>query len=283
MTECDEKIKVYCSTGTVVGRVTNYDYSVIYERLPEICAECGIDGVEHVLSARYDLLEESVGSVIKSNLPCALIHADKEIGILLSNGGDENAKEAMRRWRINCEAARTLGASRAVLHLWGDKMSDIHFDFNLSFIDEMIGIADFYGVRILIENIPCVASDPMTHWRQLAPHDCGFVYDVRFGQFQGQNPEILASDFIKNGKIEHMHIADFGGERRDFAKIRPILHPNEGKTDFELIRRGLKEARYRGTMTLESPVFGNGALDMQKLSRTLSWLREYADDISSAK
>ncbi|MCD7776686.1 MAG: sugar phosphate isomerase/epimerase, partial [Firmicutes bacterium] len=129
-------------------------------------------------------------------------------------------------------------------------------------------------------NIPCVASDPMTHWHELSPNDSGFVYDVRFGQFQGQNEEILSSDFIKNGKIEHMHIADFGGERRDFSKIRPVLHPFEGHVDFDLIKSGLKAAGYRGTMTLESPAFENGGLNYKKLEGTLSWLREFADDIS---
>ncbi len=274
------KNEMYCSTGTVIGRVTGFDHTVIRRELPRICRETGADGIEHVITpAFYDNDAQKLAIISDSGLRCAVIHADKNIGLLLSKGGEENAREAMRLWRVNCEYTRSLGCQRAVLHLWGGTESDQDFDYNASFMDEILSVSDKYNITTLIENIPCVALDPLTRWRELEKNKCGFIYDVRFGQLHGQNPDILASDYMKTGRISHMHISDFGGGFRQFSAIRPILHPNEGKVDFPALFRGLKEAGYRGTFTLESPVMSEDGLDLDKLCRTLSWLREQIDSL----
>ncbi len=272
------KNELYCSTGTVIGRVTGFDHSVIERELPRICAETGADGIEHVITpAFYDNDREKLAYIARSGLRCAVVHADKNIGLFLSRGGDENAREAMRLWRVNCEYARELGCRRAVLHLWGGTESDGNFSYNASFMDEILSTAEKYGIKTLIENIPCVVLDPLSRWRELDKYGCGFIYDVRFGQLHGQNPEILSSEYMMSGRISHMHISDFGGEFRDFSMIRPILHPNEGKVDFPALFRGLRRAGYRGTFTLESPVMSESGLDLDKLVRTLSWLRAEID------
>lgn len=276
----NRKNEVYCSTGTVVGHVTGFDHTVIFRELPRICDETGVDGIEHVVTpAFYDDPGENTRAITRSGLRCAVLHADKRIGVLLSRGGDDNARESMRLWRINCELSRTLECTRSVLHLWGSPESDTNFSYNASFMDEILDIADEYGVQPLIENIPCVALDPLSRWRELEKYRCGFIYDVRFGQLHGQNPEILASDYMKSGRISHMHISDFGGGYREFSAIRPILHPNEGKVDFPALFRGLRGAGYRGTFTLESPVMSADGLDLDKLTRTLSWLCEQVDEL----
>lgn len=274
------KNEMYCSTGTVIGRVTGFDHTVISRELPRICRETGADGIEHVITpAFYDNVALKLAIISDSGLRCAVIHADKNIGLLLSKGGEENAHEAMRLWRVNCEYTRSLGCQRVVLHLWGGTESDRNFEYNASFMDEILAIADKYSVTTLIENIPCVSLDPLTRWSELEKYKCGFIYDVRFGQLHGQNPDILVSDYMKTGRISHMHISDFGGGLRQFSAIRPILHPNEGKVDFPALFRGLKEAGYRGTFTLESPVMSEGGLDLDKLCRTLSWLRGKIDSL----
>ncbi len=269
------KNEVYCSTGAVIGRATGFDHSVIRRSLPRICAEVGLDGIEHVITPFfYNGVDEKLRIITDSGLRCAVIHADKQIGVLLSRGGEENAREAMRLWRVNCEINRALGCGRTVLHLWGSTDSDTNFSYNASFMDEILSVADKFGVKTLIENIPCVALDPLSRWRQLEKYDCGFIFDVRFGQLHGQNAEILASDYMKSGRISHMHISDFGGGFREFSKIRPILHPNEGTVDFPALFAGLKRAGYGGSFTLESPVMSEAGLDLEKLTRTLYWLTE---------
>ena len=270
------KNEVYCSTGTVVGRVVGFDYTVIERELPRVVEQSGADGIELVmLPYFYDKLGDVKSTMARSGLRTAVVHADKDIGSLLSYGGDDNARESMRLWRVNCEFAASLDTRRIVLHLWGNRESDTNFAYNLSFLPHMLDIADEYGIRVMIENIPCVALDPLTRWRQideLAGWRCGFIYDVRFGQLHGQNPAIQRSDYMNSGRIEHMHISDFGGGFRDFSAIRPILHPNEGKVDFPALFDSLRRAAYRGSLTLESPVMSERGLDIQKLIRTMSWL-----------
>lgn len=274
--------EVYCSTGTVIGRATGFDHTVIARELPHICRESGADGIEHVITpAFYDNMDEKMDYIVKSGLDCAVIHADKNIGLLLSEGGEDNAREAMRLWRVNCEVTKSLSCKRSVLHLWGGTESDSRFPYNASFMDEILDIAADHGVEVLIENIPCTTLDPLSRWHELEEFDCGFIYDVRFGQLHGQNPDILASDYMKSGRISHMHISDFGGEYRDFSKIRPILHPGEGKVSFPAVFRGLKDTDYRGTFTLESPVMYENGLDLPKLSRTLTWLCRRVSELRS--
>ncbi len=280
MKTTDRKNEIYCSTGTVIGRATCFDHSVICRELPKIAAEVGLDGIEHVVvPAFYDGAEEKLRMITSSGLRCAVLHADKRIGVMLSQGGEENAREAMRLWRVNCMIADSLDCSRVVLHLWGSTESDANFAYNASFMDEILSIAGKYDIETLIENIPCVSLDPLSRWRELDGYGCGFIFDVRFGQLHGQNGDIVASEYMKNGRISHMHISDFGGGFREFSKIRPILHPNEGNVDFPALFAGLKAAGYRGSFTLESPVMSERGLDLDKLTRTLLWLREQVASI----
>lgn len=274
--------EVYCSTGTVVGRKTNHDHSVIINELPAICRDVGIDGIEYVVgSSAYDMLPTIRHALSASGLRCAVLHADKNIGILFSQGGAENAKEALRLWRINCELAKEFGTSRVVLHLWGASESDRNFGHNISHMPHILDIAEELGVTTLIENIPCVELDPLSRLQRLSVYDCEFTYDVRFAQLHAQNHETATSELMKSGRISHMHISDFGGGYRDFSMIRPILHPYEGKVNFPVLFDDLAAVGYSGTFTLESPVMYDDGLDLKKLTRSLCWLRREVDRLSN--
>ncbi len=267
------KNEVYCSTGTVIGRKTGFDHSVIKTLLPSVCRSAGADGIEHVfIPAYYEKLDDVRRTVEASGLRCAVLHAEKNIGAMLSGTDKRDIDEAFRLWCINCDEAKKLGADRVVFHLWGMPDSDRFFDRNLAQLPRLIEIADERGLDVMIENIPCLASDPVTHWQELEDFDCRFTYDVRFGQLHGQNGSIPTSSYIKSGRISHIHISDFGGDALDFSAIRPILHPCEGRVDFPSVFDGLKKSGYSGTFTLESPVMYDAGLDIDKLTSTLSWL-----------
>lgn len=275
------KNEVYCSTGTVIGRVTGYDHTLIGTVLPYVCENAGADGIEHVfIPPFYGCLDEVRHSVEASGLKCAVLHADKNIGSLLSNGNKDDTAEAFRLWEINCAEAVRLGAGRVVFHLWGMPVSDRNFAANLDAVPRILETADKYGLEVMIENIPSLASDPVSRFRELEGFSCNFTYDVRFGQLHGQNGAIPHSDLLKNGRISHIHISDFGGETLDFSKIRPILHPGEGKVDFPAVFDGLKKSAYKGTFTLESPVMYETGLDEGKLGRTLLWLCREAERLT---
>ena len=276
------KNEVYCSTGAVIGRVTGYDHTVIRTLLPYVCKNAGADGIEHVfISPYYEKLDEVRRTIADSGLRCAVLHADKNIGSLLSNGIDADTDEAFRLWEINCAEAVRLGAERIVFHLWGMPASDRNFAANLAAMPRIVEIADAHGLKLMIENIPSLASDPVSRWRELESFGCSFTYDVRFGQLHGQNGIIPTCEYAENGRISHIHISDFGGETLDFSKIRPILHPGEGKVDFPSVFDGLKKSGYAGSFTLESPVMYETGLDADKLECTLSWLcREVKERLS---
>ncbi len=275
------KNEVYCSTGTIIGRKTNYDHTLIASVLPSVCKNAGADGIEHVfIPAYYDDIDGARRSVEKSGLRCAVLHAEKNIGALLSNNNADDTAEAFRLWRINCEEAKRLGADRVVFHLWGMPASDKNFPCNLAAMPRLLELADAFSLEVMIENIPSLASDPVSRWRELEAFDCRFTYDVRFGQLHGQNSEISSSDYIKSGRIPHIHISDFGGDTLDFSAIRPILHPGEGKVDFPQLFSSLKKCGYSGSFTLESPVMYDTGLDSEKLERTLSWLCREADKLT---
>ncbi len=276
------KNEVYCSTGAVIGRMTGNDHSVLLKKLPDVCRATGMDGIEYVvMTAAYGMLGEIRRSMAASGLRCAVLHADKNIGVLLSALGDDNAREAMRLWDVNCALAREFGTDRVVLHLWGAGESDTNFAHNASFMPEIMDVADRHGIRVLIENIPCIKKDPLTRLTELSDYDCDFVYDVRFGQLHGQNYKTATGELMRSKRFRHVHISDFGGRYREFSKIRPIYHPYEGTVDFDMVFSELRRAGYDGSFTLESPVFCDYGLDFDKLARTLTWLRRKADELSS--
>jgi sugar phosphate isomerase/epimerase len=275
--------EVFVSTGTVMDRSTGYDYSVIKTILPSICEKTGADGIEYlIMPPLYPVIDDVRRTIKDSGLFCPIIHAEKEIGILLSCCSEDDAEEAIRRWEINCREAQLLSARRIVLHLWGADESDSHFEYNVSFLPKIIEIANKFGVRPLIENIPCTRADPLTRWRQIAGYDVDFIYDVRFGRLHGQNEAIEKSELMADGRITHIHISDFGGDVGDFSRIRPVLHPGEGTVDFSALWHALSDAHYKGSFTLESPAdFSVRPIDTKILTHSLSYLRQMADELKA--
>ncbi len=283
--------KLYPSTGAMVGHSNGFDYRRAIREYVRLREESLIDGVElMMLRFYYDKISTVADAVNQSNLVDAtsVIHCEKDVGTLLSDAGvcraagktDESEnlwKTASDLFRLNCEMAERTGLRRMVLHLWGGISSDANLEYNAEKLPTLAKTAADSGVRLLIENIPSNHADPYTNWKRLIawglPENVGLIYDTRFGKLHDQMRETL-SDGEVAARLEHVHISDFAGTYRDFAKLRPILHPGEGSVDFDGLARLLDGMGYAGTVTLESPVMQGEEYDIAKLERTLRYLRE---------
>ena len=261
--------RLYASTGTFIGRANGYDYRLIAETAPLVAC----DGFElMMLPAWYGRLDDAARVLKSARVYTPVMHFDKEIGNLLSAGG---AEEAKRLFKINCAFANSVGARRGVLHLWGGLPSDSNIDVNFSVLPYVYGVSEEYGIEIMIENIPCRMSTPLTRLREIkaAFPKATFVFDTRFAKFCGEIGTFESARDMWDGTVSHIHISDYNGGGASRGLIRPILHPGEGVIDFERFFRDLPA--FSGTVTLESPVLSEeGAIDVKKLNLTLSYLKK---------
>lgn len=262
---------IYCSTGTVIGRANYYDYRLI----PRLAERINADAFElMMLTAWYPRLETVAAYLRDSGVRFAVMHSDKDIGTHLSFGEDD---DAMRKYRLCVRTAAAVGAEKLVLHLWGGRGSDTDFDHNLSFCPEMRRIAADSGILLVVENVPCSAGDPLSHWESLAARDPEqrYIFDTRFGDFHGQLFSAAREWFLgpRLPLIKHMHISDYLGPQHDFRSLRPIVHPGEGIIDFASFFSYAAPV-YHDSITLESPVLAeDGTTDIDKLNKTLDYLR----------
>lgn len=284
---------LFCSTGTTVGRKNGYNVHLVTEIFPSLMEEGWIQGAElMMLISYYDRMKAVADEWLRAGLIFPVIHGEKEIGTNLSDAGkafaagdiDTERKlrtQAIEDFRRNCEMGAMVSSRRMVLHLWGGLTSDAYISYNLSVMEELLQIIRPYGIRLLIENVPCTTEDPLRHWRRLnaCGDEYGLIFDTRFGFFHRQSDAIWADKEIVS-RIEHIHISDIQGAERDFSALRPIYHPGEGMVDFRGFIRHLRENAYRGTFTLESPVILPNGADGAKLRESLIATRKMLDGIT---
>ena len=264
--------KIYCSTGVMVGRINNNDYTLIAKHFPNLLKKGLIDGGEFMFAGSfYDKLDDIYSTLSSIDVPFDVIHCDKEIGVMLSECDDELSEKALEMLEINCSFGKKIGAKKGVFHLWGSRKSDTHIEYNLSFLPRIIDIFKKNGIELLIENIPCREYSGLTNWRRMYSYDdVSFIFDTRFGAFHDEI-DATFNEPIWN-KIKHIHISDYSSYPRNFEKIRPILHPCEGVIDFDDLFDKLESHSYHCSFTLESPVMGEGYVDINKLESTLVYL-----------
>ena len=266
--------KILCSTGAIVGRVCEYNYSLVKKHLPSLYEDGLIDGMEFMMIPYYYNELESVIETIKScNIPIPIIHCDKDVGVLFSECSTESTEKAFKLLKLNCKVGKELGADKMVFHLWGGIKSDYNIEYNISLLPRALELANSYNLKILIENIPCTTYSGLQNWRRLYGFvpEINFVFDTRFGAFHDEIDDIINEPIWDS--ITHLHISDYSSYPRDFSKIRPILHPGEGVIDFNSFFTKLKSKNYAGTITLESPVMIPYGTDIKKLNSTLYYLK----------
>lgn len=280
-------IKILVSTGAMVGRSNGYNYARAIDEIEKLQDGGYAVGCElMMLTFYYDKLNKVAEYLKSSRVTPVTIHCEKEIGSMISDAGvlhhdgkegeaDELYRRAAELFRLNCAMAEKLMIPRMVLHLWGGLSSDRNIMYNISKLPELSEIARECGVRLLIENIPSNTSDPRSNWHRLLPYlgDGGLIFDTRFGKLHEQSREILEDGELSR-RIEHIHVSDYAGGYKNFAALRPILHPLEGVIDFDEIASLVRKIAYDGTLTLESPVMCGEELDIPKIKATLEYLDE---------
>ena len=150
-----------------------------------------------------------------------------------------------------------------------------HFFNLISFLEKLIKIAEGFGLKLLIENIPCTTHSGLQNWKRIKEFlpKIDFIFDTRFGSFHDEINEILEDELWNF--VSHIHISDYSSYPRDFSKIRPILHPGEGVIDFDSLFEKLSNKSYNGSFTLESPVMIQNGADIEKLNSSLIYIKNH--------
>ncbi len=281
--------KIYLTMGALVERRNNFDTDEVRRTIPLLQDEGYIDGCEFMFIRFY--YENGVSlarSLVRDGCLFPTFHTDKDIGADLSDGGvalsegdpdkaEELRRRALDKFRYNCETACEAGSRRLILHLWGGLSSDRAIGFNAKALPEILDIADEYSLRVMVENVPSVVTDPVFNLHKIEEYldRCGIVFDTRFATCH-DNAEQTLSDHVVAPKIEHVHISDYRGGHKEFKCLRPVWHPGEGQCDYPLIFGMLRDLSYSSSFTLESPgIVDEGPnIDIEKLKRSLTFIKD---------
>ncbi|MBQ2251675.1 MAG: sugar phosphate isomerase/epimerase [Clostridia bacterium] len=265
--------KIYCSSGTMVGRINNYNYKLFTESVRDIEA----DGFELMMVAPYySVLSELICAIERSGASIPVVHAEKDIGEAFAETDRDILKRAFDTFETNCRVGKHLGSQKIVLHLWSGPVSDSFFENNLTALPYLYEIADKYSLELLVENVPCVKRDPFTNLSEIAEKypRVKFIFDTRFGAFHEQTDKFLSSEWLTSGKIHHMHFSDYVGPARDFRSLRPIPHLGYGLVGFDSIMPTISE-KYHGSITLESPELHADGPIIEKINADLDYIKKW--------
>ncbi len=287
--------KVLCSTGALIGRPNNRDYRLLASLSEQL--EC--DGFEFmVYSSWYPEIDTLIGTVKGFGLNIPVIHCEKALSEKLAGGavlheGDaynyyemtpeedaENLQKAIEEFTVNLRVAKEFGADRMVFHLWNGLISDRNIERNVERFAVLKDMAKEAGIQLMVENVVCNTYDPL-HNMELARSfypDISFVYDTKMAEFHGQTLRIFEPEWdrmLKEGRIKHLHVNDYGGGIMDWADLR-VLPIGSGHVDFDGFFEKLAKYGYDGDYTVESTAFGkDGVVDTAMLNRCFGKIREY--------
>lgn len=269
--------QILCSTGALIGRPNNRDYTL----LKELAGKLECDGFEFMMyESWYDQVDRLVAALKEFSLHIPVMHCEKHIGEAISAGGRENSEEAFRRYRINCDIAEMLGAGKLVIHLWDGITSDSHFENNLEAFGELRKIAESRGIDLLVENVVCNCENPMKHWCELAERypEVHFIFDTKMAAFHEQLELLYREEYAwlwRDGHIRHFHVNDYGGGYMEWSKLR-TLPIGAGHIDFAEFFDFIRRTGYDDTFTVEATAFSSdGIVDTEMLNRCFRRIREY--------
>ena len=268
--------KILCSTGAFTGRSNGYNYRL----LETLSRTLTCDGFELMVDDEWYPEIEEVKQYIKNlNLYIPVVHCAKDIGELISKGGEEELAAAYHMFETDCGVAKYLGAEKLVLHLWGGRTSDSNFQSNIRAYQYLNEVAKSHGLTLMVENIVCNVENPMKHLcelREISP-DIKYVFDTKMAAFHEQMDLLYEAEYDwlwKENHILHYHVNDYGGGYMDWANLR-TLPIGKGHVDFERFFAFIKQIGYQGDFTVEATAFDStGAVDTDMLNEQFKRIRE---------
>ncbi len=212
--------------------------------------------------------------IARAGLSIPVVHARKQIGSLLASGDANDADDALAMFAQDASLARRLGASTVVAHLWGAPASDERMGHIQACAPRFLDAARKAGVTLASENVPCTRADGLSRLRELHETCPGmmFTIDARFAFFERYIDVLDRAEWLWPN-VAHVHVSDFRGGFKEWARLGKIVHMGEGEVPFPRFFEILREKRYDGAVTIECMCVEDGALDVRRMNANLGAVR----------
>lgn len=271
----NERNKVFCSTGVITQHPDLTDYNIILEDGQKLSS----DGLELVIYPNwYSEIETVTDKLYTSGLNFPVVHADKDIGSLITELNTIKYNKGMDILKLNCEVAKELNANLVVLHLWGLPQSDDNFKNNIIAFEKCLNIADKYGICLAVETVPCRKSDPISNLKKLIEiyPQTKAVLDLRMISYHDLLWKALDTNWLWEKEcITHLHIHDYKGKAFSVESLNKYLLPGDGEIDFVCFFNKLKELNFKGSLSLESKsLLEDGTVNFTKVNKCLDYLKK---------
>lgn len=262
--------RILCSTGAIITRRNNRDYSLLHTIVPQM--KC--DGIEFMM---YESWHEGHIEALKQTLSdfyVPVFHMTKQIGEWVSLGQME---DAVHLFRADCALAKAVGAKLLVLHLWSGRASDQHIERNIAAYPVLRAITEEYGLLLTVENVLCNTRDPMTHMRTLADKypDIAFTFDTKMAAFHSQEEELYKPENAWLwSHIRHFHINDYAGGHMDWDNMS-VKQLGKGHIAFDRFFAFVRGMGYTGDFTCEATAVNeDGTIRYDELNASLDRIRK---------
>lgn len=270
-------MQLLCSTGAFSRFPELTDYQSILEYGPLL----DVDGLEVMYFPRWTDDIEHIGTELRaSGLRIPAIHAEKGIGPALISAQSKKRERGWRWLEAGCRLGQIVEATTLILHLWGLPDSDDRLEDNLAVLPDCITMAEQHRLTLAVETVPSRSGDTLGSARRAVEHDnsCQVALDTEFLALHGQLEAALQADWLwQDRRVPHIHIKDYDGALYSTDNYRRYLHPGEGTIDFSHFFTALKARHYDGNISLEASIVNrDGTRDMEKLKRSLAWLKTFA-------
>jgi len=270
-------MQLLCSTGTVNRYPDLTDYHSILVYGPEI----EVDGFELMYYPDWTPAIQHIAEDLRdSDLRFPAIHAEKGIGPALVSSQREEREQGWRWMQASCRLGSLLGARLLIFHLWGLPGSDEKIEQNLQYLEDCITLTEKFGLQLAVETIPCRRADPLSNVRLAMEQDarCLVALDTEFLAMHNQLEAALHADWLwQHNRVQHIHVKDYDPDKYSTDNYRRYLHPGEGSINFVQFFQLLRQRNFSGFISLEASVVNrDGTRDMQRLNKSLAFLRQFA-------
>ena len=264
--------KIYCSTGTFIGRKNERNHRLVIE----YGSKLNCDGFEiNIFEDWYNNLDTVINDYKTNAIICPVIHADR--AIMADNIEEEKYFEL---WKLNCNFGAAIGASKIVVHAWGLPNSDKNPEIIYERCAKLLETANNHNLDLLVENIVCQYGSPLEHIEKLAHlyPEIGLVIDTCQAQFHAEMEQTCQSPIWKNGNVRHIHISEYIGGYKEWAAFgynAGFPQPGKGDINYEMFFKHLKDINYTNTLTLEAPsIPQEEGVDVATLNECLDFVRD---------